>query len=646
MLESIRNFFSGWIAWLVIGVLVFVFAVWGIGNYFTGTGEIVVAEVGDEAITQQQFNERWLNYQAQMRQRFGEIYDSGLFDEDQLRRQVLEAMIDEQVLQQAAEDAGFGVSDDMLRQEITGFEAFQVAGDFNPELYRSQLSMAGLTPTGFEARLRADLRANQMRSLPAVTALASTQEIARYVALRDQERDFSFRVFAAEDFVEQVELEEGSVESYYEDNSDRFMKPAEAQVRYVQLTPSYVDEFIEIDDSLLRTRYEQSRAQFMSPEIRVASHILFEVFPDADDEQIEAKREAAESAYQRLQDGADFAELASEVSEDPGSADIGGDLGEVERGMMVDAFEQALYNLPEGEFSEPVQTEFGFHIILNRETIESEGQSFEEAREQLAEEARELERERAMLEQTDRLMTINFENEGSLDAVAEGMDLEVQSAGPITRQGTPDGLFADAEVLEAVFSEAVIGGMNSEPITLEDQSVVVVSVNQYAPEEVRPLDEVREQIVETLQREQAGALARAAAEAELESLGELSAEAPLAGLAGDDGEGVTQASAIKRNNTQQPRAVVRAAFRMSKPSEQQPVVADVVDAQGEDVAIVALTAVRDGRTEALSAAQLEDVRQELAESLVNVEGPALVANLRAKYSIVINEDELTPNILE
>lgn len=637
MLEFIRNFFSGWIAWIVIGILVFVFAVWGIGNYFTDSGEVIVAEVGDEQITDRQFNERWLAYQRQMRERFGDIFDSGLFEESELRRQVLDAMIDERVLQLAAADARFAVSDEMLRTQIRRFDAFRVGDEFSPEVYRSQLTMAGMTVGGFEGRMRSEMLADQMRGLAAVTAIATDAEIERFVALRDQERDFDFRLYRASDFADDVVIEESDIEAYYQENTSQFMAPAEAMVEYVELTAEQVVDLIEVDEALLRTRYEQARRQFMSEEVRVASHILFEFFPDAGEDEIAEKRALADEVYQRIQDGESFEELARAYSDDPGSAMDGGDLGEVERGMMVDAFERALFDLDEGEVSPPVRSEFGFHIIYNREIIESEGQSFEEARERLAEEAREIELDRAMLEQTDRLMTLTFENDGNLLAVADGMGLELKTAGPIRRDGG-EGIFADRQVLDAVFSERVIAGSSSDPISLDDQHVVVVAVTEYTPAQPRELDQVREQIVERLRRERSSVLANEAAVAAREGLEPVD-DAPLAALAGDEGEDVEQAREIKRNSTDYPRALVQAVFRMPRPAEQSVEIA-VLDAGNGNHAVVALRAVRDGSMERLSGGQIDDVREQLGQGMVNAESPALVQYLRSQYRVTINEDRL------
>ncbi len=637
MLQAIRERATGILGYGIIALISVVFALWGIENYITTTVNDAIAVVNGEEISIQQFQDRFNRYRSRMQAQFGNVLERNYFDQPLIRRQFLDSMIEDEVIRQAAVAAGLDVTGDRLIREINDIEAFKVAGEFSSDVYLSLLAQQGMTPQRFEQELREGILIGELESVIGATAAALPGELARARRLTDQQRTFRYVTLSAEEFAERVTVADEDVEQYYRDRESEFMEPERVTIEYLELAADALEIEAEASEATLLQRYEDQKSRFLVPERRLTSHILIEVPENAPAEVVIAAEERARGLAERARAGEAFETLAKEHSDDAGSAAAGGDLDWVERGVMVSAFEEALFAMEAGEISDPVNTVYGFHVIKLREIEPARGKSFEEAREELAEEYRDNEAERRFLELQDRLYDLTYEDQGSLAPAAAALELEIRTAGPFSRAGG-EGLAADPQVLEAAFSDLVLeAGSNSDPLTLEGNRVVVLRLRERFPETLKPLEDVSDEIRATLVEQRSRELARAAAEellARVRSGSDLAAEADAAGRE------LKQADAVGRSGGGVDPGLVAGVFRMPWPGEDA-AVSDVMPFGGNQFAVVSLQAVIDP-----PAAEAEDPRvaslgARLARGLSSAEAAALKQTLRERAKIQVMEDRLT-----
>lgn len=636
MLQAIRDHTSGWIAGFIVALLAIPFALWGINNYFVAQVEDWVAKVNDEEITQADYQQRLGNYRQRMRAMMGEAFDPEMFEEPGFRRQFLEDMIRQRVLLQATRDAGFTVPARSVAREIAGYEAFQSDGEFSTSRYQQILQRIGMTPSQFEQQVREDLLARQFLEALQRSELVPELALDDLIRLRLQTRTFSYLLFPTEDVRDGISVDEEEIRAYYEEHSEEFMTEEMVAIEYVELDAADLAREISVDEGELRAWFEEHRFQYLTNEQRLASHILVDVPEDAEEEAVEAARERALAAAERVRGGEDFAAVAQEVSDDPGSANAGGDLGWIEPDQMPTPFEEALFELEVGEVSDPVRTGFGFHVIELRDVQEPRGQSFEQARDQVERDYTASDAERRFLEQADRLVDLTYENPSNLEPAAQALDLEIKRAGPFTRNGGED-FAADPAVVETAFSDLVLKDrVNSDPVDLGPNHVAVVRVSEHHPSELRPLAEVSEGIRARLLEEKTRAATEQRAREALERL--RAGEADLDALAAETEREMVHANDAGRDTGEHPAPLLDEVFRLPAPGEEPGYHA--VPADGGDHAVVALVGVKPGDPAAVTQAEREQLRRQLAQVYLSAEISSMVERLKAQASVRVAEDRL------
>lgn len=637
MLQAIRDHTAGWIAGFVVFLLAIPFALWGINNYFTAQVDSWVAIVNGEEIDQAEYQERMANYRQRLAAMMGENFDPTIFEQPDYKRQFVDSLVKERVLTQAVSESGYAIPSQRVAQEIAGYQAFQVNGEFDGEQYRRTLQRVGMTPTQFESRIRESLKSQSVPDALRASQLVTDAEINALIRLQNQTRTFDYFLLEAAAYRDQVSVSDEEIQSYYDTHSDEFMTPEQVSIRYLELDAADLAETIKVDEATLQSWFEENRSSYLTTEQRLASHILFEVPEDAPPEEIEQARERAMEAVERIEQGEDFAAVARDMSDDAGSAQSGGDLGWIERGQMAGAFEEALFALEEGQVSEPVQTGYGFHVIQLRDVQEPQGQTFAEAREEVAADYRESEAERLYLEQADRLVDLTYENPGSLQPAADALGLEVQTAGPFTRDGGEEGIATEEAVVETAFSDLVLQDrVNSDPVELGRNHVAVLRVDQHLESRLLPLEEVRGEIRDTLLTQKAEEAAASRAESLVEALqaGDMDLEAAAASVERQP----VSADAVQRSASGHPRPLLQEVF--SQPAPQSPPRYSALPAGRGATAVVALRDITPGDPSALTDAERERLRQQLAQGYVSAETDAMIQSLEAKAEVRIAEDRL------
>ena len=400
-----------WFRYLLLGSLALIFAAWGaygIVNLNVG-GANYAAEAGDSKITLEEARNAWLRQQGAWQQRLGGAELPAQL-RDKLQEQSLEGLIQNALLDQRTQALGYRVGPEQLREAIQEEPAFQIDGQYSPEAAKAVLQQEGIPLETFENQLRRDVRRVQLEGGIRASNFLTPAEAKRLSALEDQEREVRFFVLPAERYSGVAKVDDAAVEAYYKAHQAQYMNPQSAKLQYAELRLDSLMVAQTISDADLHVAYEKAKSRLLVPEKRHARHILITGKDDA------AALAQAEQVLAQVKAGKDFGDLAKQYSQDPGSAQNGGDLGWAERTSFVAPFADALFGMTAGEVKGPVKTQYGYHIIRLDEIQAGKGKSFEEARADLEAQLR---RDRA----TDRFGEIQ---EQLQTKVAEpGADLSV-----------------------------------------------------------------------------------------------------------------------------------------------------------------------------------------------------------------------------
>jgi len=667
VLQTIREKLTGILAGVFFAVLIIPFAFVGVNSYFSSDAVNNVAVVNDQQITINEFNQSFQNYRRRMQSLMGLNFDAEQFDQAIVRRQHLDTMIDQELLAQLSFEAGLSVANDRLAAAIREIPSFQVDGVFNADVYQSRLSSQGRSPKQFENDMRAQMIMGQFPSAIVSSGISTAWELDGYVSLQDQQRAFSAILVPArlddsatgdseivdapeeadiesveaadtqtEDAIEESAIDEGAILAWYESHPDDYRSAEQIVIEYLELDAALLSEDVAPDEEELMALFEEQESRFISPETRLASHILIEVDTQAPELDIESARQKAEDLAVRARDGEEFTALARENSEDAGSAPQGGDLGWVEPGFMVQAFEDALYELSlEKPISEPVQTGFGWHIIYLREIRPAEGMTFVEARPTILAEYQADKNERRFLEQADRLVDIIYEDPTTLDAAAGELGLEVNQAGPFGRAGG-DGISANPEVVKASFSDLVmLQGVVSDPVDLAENHLVMIRMHEYLPEALMPLDEVRDRVIQSVRKQRAMEAAQARA---TEILTQVTSGGDLS-LLGDESElEVLVVEAATRSGVDVRSDLLQDLFLMDTPGEDGPV--NEVLKLSDGYAVVQLQSVTDGVLSEEDALKSRAYNRRISNATGNSEAYSFMRMLRSQSEIKVFEERL------
>ena len=566
MLQNIRDNSRGWIAKTIIGLIVMLMAFTGFEAIVTGTSNRNnAAKVNGDTITLNELGQAVEMQRRQLLQQLGRDFDASLLDEKLLREASLKGLIDRKLLLQGARDAGFAFSQPALDQVILKTPEFQTEGRFDPARFDQVIRQMGYTRLQFRQMLEEEMLIGQLRAGLGASSFVTEDQARAFASLERQTRDFASLVIKADSAATKVSDED--VKSYYDEHAAEFMSPEQVVLEYVQLDKDSLFDSVDVTDEELQPLYQSEIANLS--EQRQAAHILIE----GDDD---AAKKKIEEIKARIDAGEDFAALAKEFSQDPGSAANGGDLGYAGQGVYDPAFEEALYALKPDQVSQPVHTAFGWHLIKLLGVQGAEVPSFDSLKEKLARDYKAQQVEQRFVELSKQLEDAAFEA-SDLAQPAQELGLKVQVTEPFGREGGASGITANRQVLQAAFSPEVLeDGNNSSTIELDPSTVVVIRAKQHLKPEQLPLEQVAESIRGHLQQERASAAAKAEGERLL-----------AAAKAGENPrkDWAVQEAVTRSQEGVEPK-VLQALFRMPKPeSKDAPSFAGVVLNNGDYVVL-------------------------------------------------------------
>ena len=624
MLQFIRDRAQGWIAWVIVGFIIIPFALWGLNEYVGGSSEIAAAEVNGQKISQRQLQESYYRQRQRLQEMFGGKLPEELFSETAMKQQLLQQLVEDELLLQASFSSKMRIGDQQLGAVIRSIDAFKENSQFSNELYERVLRTQGMQPASFEYKVRRDLLLQQYRTGVEGSEFATEIEVKLISELNRQQRQVEYITVPVSDFAKTASVSDDELKSYYAANESRYSTPDMVKVNYLELKQASLASEIDVEESLLKERYESQVINYKTPEERRARHILI-----ADDDDTKARQDA-EALLAKIRSGDSFETLAKELSQDPGSAAQGGDLGFFGRGLMDQAFEDATYQLKVGELSPVVKSEFGYHIIKLEEIRGGETRAFADVRQEILAEVQQERAEQRFYDQAEILANITYEQPDTLQAAAEQLNLTIKVSSMFAQNGG-EGIAKNDKFSRAAFSEDVLQrGNNSEVIELSKTHFVVLRIEEHQPAGVKPLEMVKSSIHKLLLKEKAKASASEYASTLLQKINEGEKAKELAKQENLKWHEAT----IKRGETEMDQMLTSAIFKMSHPKSGEPT-RQLLSISNGDQVIVSLNAV-----ESIVASNITIDKKEqkaLQKGYAVASYSSVVESLRSESDIIINQ---------
>ncbi len=616
MLLKIREKAQGVFAWIILILICVPFALWGIQNYLDVGKETPVVTVGDKDFFQRDVNRAYAQYSQKL---------AGMgIDEQTLKKQALNKLVNDEVLLQYVQDQGLVVTDDAVRSFISSLQYFQTNGKFDKKQYRALLASQNMSSGEFQHRIRNALIMEQFQHSILDSSFATAYDVEQFLKIQNQQRDFEFVTIAPPELKETPSDQE--VQEYYQQHQDAYQTPEMVSIEYIDLSLPELAEKVQATEEQLKAFYEEHKDLYRTEERRKISHILFAAGKEGDQAALARAKKARERAKTE-----DFAKLAKELSDDKFSAKQGGDLGLFTVGTMEPAFEEVASKLKQGEISEPVKSAYGYHLIKVTELVPATTKPFSAVREELKKAYQKSRAENTFYELGETLTEVSFEQPDNLLAAADATGVPIKKSELFSRN-SKQGIAAEQAIREAAFSDDVLQGNNSEPIELGTDRLVVLRILDHRPATTRPLEEVRGEVIAALQRSKAEQQAQ-----ELASniKRQLLAGESLQKLAETHGLAVQKRTGVTRDKADMPWQLRQAVFKAAKPVAGKPTVF-IVDYPDGQKAVVSLVKVTAGSVDLPDAKQRENIEANIARALGQAVFNALIKDLQARADITLN----------
>ncbi len=514
MLDAIRKNAQGWAVKVIFGLIIVVFVFWGVGS-INDQKTSAVAYVNEQPITFTQYKRQYEGELERIKEQFKDITSEQLKQID-FKRQVLEQLVDQTLLEQKAGETGITASNEEIRRTIAGIKAFRNdQGRFDADIYRRVLAAQGMTPAEFEEAYRKNLTAQTLLGHLAATAVVGEAEARGMFVFAREKARAEIVTFPLDVHLSRVTVDEEQAKAFYAANEARFEAPAMARIDYLEFTPAALARPNEVEVAEARDYFQANMKDFAQEESIRARHILAKVAADASPQEVERARKKIEDIRGRIKSPKDFANIAVKFSEGP-SAPGGGDLGWFGRGTMVPAFEDAAFALAPGVVSEPVRSDFGWHLILVEEKKEAGIPAFAEVRDEIARKVAEEKAAGRVADLLDEALARLSAGE-KLAAIAQALDLPVRSTAPFPRTSGPEELALAEDDLAGLFALQQ-GQATTSPISVEG-GYILAERTMARDAAIRPFAEVKELILAELRQKAALELAENAAKAALEAAG-------------------------------------------------------------------------------------------------------------------------------
>jgi peptidyl-prolyl cis-trans isomerase D len=518
MLEALRKHTQGWMAKIILALIVVPFALFGIDSYLNQAGgQVAVAKVDGQKISLQEYSNAVENARNYMQSQ-GQKVDTALLESPAFKQSVLEGIITRRLIEGAIHDYRFKISDEQLSQHILGMPEFQSNGKFSEETYNQLLTQNKLTPAKFEQSVRKDLAVQQVREGLSNLVFMPKKVAEQSLMSEFEQREVSVTDIKVADFMNQVTVTPEQVQAYYNQHKTKFIAPAKVKLQFALLSAAGLMGQVSVTDQEVKQYYDENAAKFQGNEQRQASHILIGFNSTATPAEKAAAKEKAESILKQVKaNPKSFEKLAIEFSQDTGSAGKGGDLGSFGRGAMVKPFEDAAFSMKVGDISDLVESEFGYHII-KLTGITGESSDFDSMKLKIKAELLFQKAQAKYAELADDFGNTVYEQSGSLEPAVKKFNLQLQSSPAMSKDEVAK-FFKSDRFASLVFSDDVLKDKrNTEAVEVSPDNLVSARVVDYSPEAPRSFDEVKAGIEGLLKAEAADKLVQQKGEALLAEL--------------------------------------------------------------------------------------------------------------------------------
>ena len=515
MFETIRQ--SKIVMIFLLGLLVIAFVFVGVSGYSSFNDKSpTVAELDGAVITQAQWDQAHEAEIQKLRESMPQL-DVKLLDTPEARYATLERLLQDELVAASVRKlrvvAGDSAVQRALRDDPWLNARRDASGNLDVAQVREELAIRGMTDESYAAQMAYGLAQAQVAQGVQATGLTLSAAAKATLDAYFERRQIQVALFDARQFTESVKVTDADVQAFYDDNKANFLAPETVDVAYLVLDQADIAKSIEINEADLKAYYEQNKSRLSGPEERRASHILLTLDAGASADAVKAAEEKAKALLARVKaDPAQFAQLAKENSQDPGSAQNGGDLGFFGPGAMVQAFNDAVFAMKKGDISDIVRTDFGLHIIQLTDVKSAEIKPYEAMRASILDDLRGSQAARKFAEVAESFSNVVYEQADSLEPAAKRLGLTIQTAKAVGRQGpsnaADNAIWGNAKLREAVFAnDAIEKKLNTAAIDIGSSRLVAARVTAHQPARTRDLAEVKTRVQALLTAQKAAALA-------------------------------------------------------------------------------------------------------------------------------------------
>ncbi|MGQ3892207.1 SurA N-terminal domain-containing protein [Legionella sp. CNM-4043-24] len=626
MLQKLNERIQGVVAWVVIVLIALTFTLFGV-DYYMQSHQSSDAEVtvNGQAISKQQFE---ISYRRNRQQRDPSQLTAA--SEIALKKQVLDDMVSNLISVQGARAGGFEVNAEQANAAILAIPQFQQDGRFSTERYQQALNGAMFTPETFQNEVRQGMLLNQQRFAFIGSSFALPAEIRRFVKLYMQTRDYDYMQIPTSLFLNKNDVTMAQVEEYYKTHRQEFLSPEKVSVDYIRLSMQHIRDGLKIKDEDIQRYYDDNQTSFRTPAQWKVAHILLAMPKDADEDTRNQLKQNADEAYQALQNNpAQFSELVKNMSSDKLSIDNEGTLPWIAAGQTE--FDKALSTLTlPGQISEPLLTSNGYEIFkliaYKPAKLKPLADVKTQISDQLAGEMAQAEYARILEQLTD----LTYQTPDTLQPAADELKLPIEQSEPFSRAGGNTEITKNKQIINTAFSHDVMElSNNSEPVQLDNDSVIVLRVNKHIPASNKPLSEVKDLITDKLALQQAEMKAQALGKT---LLGDSNTEKAMATAGVDEKELVWKKVDDATRDSDKTDAMINdLAFSIARPESK--------DGRGlvnGDYVIVRLKKINNGRYKSLDNEQRASIAQQIEASYGLMDYDLYINNLVKTAKIVKN----------
>ena len=568
MLNKMRESAGSWMIKILLGIIVLAFVFMGAGSFNSGR-TTKAASVNGEPVSIREYQQAYQRIIDRLRQQFGDRFNNDMLEMFNVKQQAMNQVVETELLRQTALKYKLQVAPSELAETITSIPAFQKNGQFNQQQYKMVLNQNRLSPETFEALQRESMLIQKLRSIMASGIQVSPAEARQWYNWKNVEIKIDYALFQPADFSD-VTVDEEAVKAYYEAHKEQYKTQPQVKARYVKFAPEDYTSTVEVSEPDIEAYYSNNKEKYQQPETVHARHILLKLDKEASPEEVAKRREKAVEIMEKAKAGDNFAELAKTYSEGP-SKEKGGDLGTFERGDMVKPFSDKAFSMAPGDISDPVRTQFGWHIIKVEEKTEKSVKPLAKVKDQIRQT---LALEKAKNEAYDdavSMYNISFAGDDLIKNTQERGDLSVQTTDFFTRQKGPENVAQSKAFAEAAFK---LPKMDVSDVKELGDAFFLIQVLEKKEAQIPGFETVRQDVVADWEKQEQKKTAEDAAKEFLDavkSADSIQTAADAAGIELQKTDFFTRNQSIPKIGRDQ--ALIDAAFNLSaaEPLPESPV---------------------------------------------------------------------------